>query len=44
MNWEFLLVQWLKLGTFTVEGQDSIPGGGTKILKAKWYGKKKKSE
>ena len=44
MNWEFLLVQWLRLGTFTVKGQDSISGGGTKILKAEWYSKKKKSE
>ena len=42
MIWEFLLVQWLRRGTFTVEGQDSIPDGGTKIPKAKWCGKKKK--
>ena len=29
-----LVVQWLGLGTFTTEGLGSIPGWGTKILKA----------
>ena len=28
-----MVVQWLKLGTFTAEGMGLIPGQGTKSLK-----------
>ena len=37
-----MVVQWLELQVFTVMGPDSIPGQGTKILKAMWSGKKEK--
>lgn len=40
MIWEFLLVQWLRRGTFTVEGQDSIPDGGNQDPES--YGAAKK--
>ena len=32
------MVQWLRLHTFTGKGPGSIPGWGTKILKAVWCG------
>ena len=34
-------VQWLELHTFTVKGQGSIPGWGTKIPQAVWPGPNK---
>ena len=40
-----LAVQWLGLDTFTAKDSDLIPGQGTKLLQATWYGqilKKKK--
>ena len=37
-----LAVQWLGLCTSTAEGMDLIPGRGTKILHATWYGQKKR--
>ena len=37
-----LVVQWLGLGAFTVEGPGSIPAQGTNIPQAMWYGGKKK--
>ena len=36
-----LTVQWLGLGTFTAEGPSSIPGQGTKNLRAMQCGQKK---
>ena len=39
-----LSVQWLGLCPFTAEGPGSIPGRGTKIPQALWYGKKKKKK
>ena len=38
------MVQWLRLHSSTVGGMDSIPGWGTKIPHATWYGQKKKKE
>ena len=38
-----LVVQWFGLWAFTAEGPGSIPGRGTKILKAMQYGGKKKN-
>ena len=35
------MVQWLRLHTYTAGDMGSIPGGGTKILHATWYGQKK---
>ena len=37
-----LVVQWLGLSAFTAESLGSIPGQGTKILKATQCSKKKK--
>ena len=37
-------VQWLGLCTFTSTGGGSIPGQGTKILRAAWCGEKEKEE
>ena len=37
----FLVVQWLRLHASTAEGLGSIPGQGTKIPHAVWYGQKK---
>ena len=37
-----LVVQWLGLHALTAEGPGSIPGRGTKIPQATWYGQKKK--
>ena len=37
-----LVVQWLRVHAPNAEGMTSIPGWGTKILHAKWYGLKKK--
>ena len=37
-----LVVQWLGLRAFTVEGVGSIPGRGTKILQAVQCGQKKR--
>ena len=37
-----LVVQWLRLHASTAGGAGSIPGWGTKIPHALWYGKKKK--
>ena len=37
-----LVVQWLRLHASTAEGLGSIPGQGTKIPHAVWYGQKKK--
>ena len=39
---EFLEVQWLGLGTVTVEVLGSIPGQRTKILQATQFSQKKK--
>ena len=36
-----LVVQWLRLGTFTTMGPGSIPGRGTKIPQAMWCGQNK---
>ena len=36
------MVQWLGRRTSTAGGTGSIPGGGTKIPHAAWYGHKKK--
>ena len=35
-----LVVQWLRLGASTAGGAGSIPGPGTKISHAAWYGQK----
>ena len=40
--WEFPVVQWLGLGSFTAEDLGSIPGQGTKIPQATLLGRKKK--
>ena len=37
-----LVVQWLRLCTFTAKGPGSIPGQGTKIPQAVWSSQKKK--
>ena len=37
-----LVIQWLRLCTFTAEGTGSIPGPGTKIPQAVWCGQGKK--
>ena len=37
-----LVVQWLRLHASIAGGTGSIPGRGTKILHAMWYGQKKK--
>ena len=37
-----LAVQWLRCGTFTTIGLDSIPGQGTNISQALWHHPKKK--
>ena len=37
------MAQWLRLHASTAGGAGSIAGGGTKIPRAKPYGKKKKS-
>ena len=39
-----LVVQWLRVHAPNAEGMTSIPGWGTKILHAKWYGLKKKKK
>ena len=39
-----LAIQWLGLSTFTAEGPGSVPGRGTKILKASRCGQKKKKK
>ena len=39
-----LAVQWLGLGTFTAKDSDLIPGQGTKLLQATWYGQIKKKK
>ena len=39
-----LEAQQLELLTFTAEGLGSIPGQGTKIPQATWFGKKKKKK
>ena len=39
-----LVVQWLRLCAFTVEGLGSIPGWGTKILQDTQHGQKKKNK
>ena len=36
-----LAVQRFRPGTFTAKGPGSIPGQGTKILQAVWWGQKK---
>ena len=36
----FLVVQWLGLGTFTALGPDSIPSWGTKTPQAEKHGQK----
>ena len=43
MKWlgNFPVVQWLRLQTFTAEGDSSISGWGTKTLQATWRVKKK---
>ena len=38
-----LAVQWLRCGTFTTIGLDSIPGQGTNISQALWHPQKKKN-
>ena len=38
----FLVVQWLRLGTFTAVGAGLNPGLGTKVLHAAWCGLKTK--
>ena len=43
INGNSLLVQWLRLGTFTAVGPGSIPGRGTKIPQAAWHGQKKET-
>ena len=40
----FLVVQWIGLGTFTVQALDPVLAWGTKILQAMQYGQKKKKE
>ena len=37
-----LAAQWLGLHIFTAPGMGSIPGQGTKILRAMWYSPRKK--
>ena len=39
-----LMVQQLKLCTFSADGLGSIPGGGTKIPQANWQGQKKREK
>ena len=39
-----LVVQWLGLCASTAGGMGSIPGGGTKIPHAPWYGQKQKEK
>ena len=39
-----LAVQWLRLCTSSAGGAGSIPGQGTRILHAAWYGQKRKTE
>ena len=39
-----LEAQQLELLTFTAEGLGSIPGQGTKIPQATWFGKKKRKK
>lgn len=36
----FLVVQWLRLHTFTAKGAGSIPGQGAKIPQAVWHDQK----
>ena len=38
----FLVVQWLGLGTFTAIDLGSNPSWGTKISQVAWHGQKKK--
>ena len=38
-----LVVQWLRLCASIAAGEGSIPGRGTKILRAEWRGQKNKS-
>ena len=40
----FLVVQWLGLGTFTAMALGSNPSRGTKISQAAWHGHKKKEK
>ena len=37
-----LVVKWLGLLAFTAEDMGSIPGRGTKIPQAAWYGQERK--
>ena len=37
-----MAVQWLRLHVSNTRGTGSIPGRGTKILQAAWYGQKRK--
>ena len=39
--WNSLAVQWLELRTFLAVGPGSVPGQGTKILQAAWYGQRR---
>ena len=39
-----LVVQWLRLHTSNAEGMGLIPGQGTKVLQATWYGPKCKTD
>ena len=36
------MVHWLRLHASAAEGTGSIPGQGTKILQAVWYGQEQK--
>ena len=38
------MVQWLQLRASSAGGSGSIPGRGTKIPHASWFGKKKKKK
>ena len=41
-DWASLVVQWLRLHTFTVGGVGQIPAWGTKIPQATWHGQRRK--
>ena len=38
------MVLWLGLRAFTAEGTGSIPGWGTKVPQAAWYGQREKKK
>lgn len=40
VRWDFLAVPWLRLGTSSEGSEGSVPGWGTKILRAAWWLKK----